>query len=72
VLRAISPDATAEEIAAIVAAIAMSTAQTSAPADVSRAATHDWVHASRLTARRAAFNRGSWRLSGRIPRRPRP
>lgn len=32
---------------------------------------HVWVEASRRSAQRAGLQRGSWRLSGRIARRPR-
>jgi Acyl-CoA carboxylase epsilon subunit len=72
VLRAISPDATPEEVAAIVAAIAECSRTTAAPEDAASSASHDWASASKLTARRVALTRGSWRLSGRIPRRTRP
>ena len=69
VLRSISPDATPEEIAAILAAIA---ACTPAPAEETRDDTlHEWVHAARLRSHRAGLQRGPWRLSGRITRRSR-
>jgi hypothetical protein len=71
-LRVITPDATPEEVAAIVAAIAACTGESTASVDESGRASHDWASASRLTARRAALSRGSWHLSGRIPRRIRP
>jgi hypothetical protein len=69
VLRSISPEATPEEIAAILAAIA---ASTPAPVEADRDDTlHEWVHAARLRSHRAGLQRGPWRLSGRITRRSR-
>ncbi|HEY8218261.1 MAG TPA: hypothetical protein VIH82_14075 [Acidimicrobiia bacterium] len=70
VLRSISPSATPEEVAAIVAAITEVTRRQAVPV------AHDdglreWVHAARLTSRRAGLQRGPWRLSGRIGRRSR-
>jgi hypothetical protein len=72
-LRSISPDATPEEVAAITAAIAASIRSMAAPppSAVDPAATGYWVYASRLSARRAGYARGEWRLSGRIGRRSR-
>ena len=68
-LRSISPEATPEEIAAILAAIA---ASTPAPAAESEDDTlHEWVRAARLRSHRAGLQRGPWRLSGRIGRRSR-
>jgi hypothetical protein len=68
-LRSISPEATPEEVAAILAAIAATTA---APAADDRDDTlHEWVHAARLRSHRAGLQRGPWRLSGRIGRRSR-
>ncbi len=69
-LRSISPTASPEEVAAIVAAISALTAApvVEAPADD---ALHEWVHAARLRSHRAGLQRGPWRLSGRIGRRPR-
>jgi hypothetical protein len=72
-LRSISPDATPEEVAAITAAIAASTASGSRetgdgdPGDESSR----WVQAARLTGRRGSYSRGEWRLSGRLGRRSR-
>jgi hypothetical protein len=72
-LRSISPDATPEEVAAITAAIAASTASGSSvaadggPDDESSR----WVQAARLTGRRGSYTRGEWRLSGRLGRRSR-
>jgi hypothetical protein len=68
-LRSISPEASPEEIAAILAAIA---ATQPAPAEEARDDTlHEWVHAARLRSHRAGLQRGPWRLSGRIGRRSR-
>jgi len=69
VLRVITPGASPEEIAAIVAAIATATAAAS-PAPEPPAPSQ-WVAATRLVARRAGLSRGEWRLSGRIGRRAR-
>jgi hypothetical protein len=70
VLRSISPEATPEEVAAILAAVA---ASMPGPAlDDDRDDTlHEWVHAARLRAHRSGRQRGPWRLSGRIARRSR-
>ena len=70
VLRAISPDATPEEVAAIVAAIALSTAPTAV--DTGPDNLDEWVRASRLVSRRIGRVRGPWRFSGRVARRTRP
>ena len=71
VLRAISPDASPEEVAAIVAAI---TACSVRPAAAAEETDHldEWVRASRLRARRIGRHRGPWRMSGRVARRDRP
>ncbi len=69
VLRAISPDATPEEIAAIVAAIAtLSEARASGTggSDSAEVGLREWERGSRLMARGAPLQRGPWRLSGRI------
>jgi hypothetical protein len=69
-LRVVTPDATPEEIAAIVAAIG---ALRTAPAvEVTDPGVHEWVHVARLRARRTGLQRGPWRLSGRVERRPPP
>ena len=70
VLRSISPSATPEEVAAIVAAIAELSRRpaVAAPRDDGL---REWVHAARLSSRRAGLQRGPWRLSGRIGRRTR-
>jgi hypothetical protein len=72
VLRSISPEATPDEVAAILAAIeecvrTMPGNGDDAPDD----SLDEWVHASRLGARGAGLQRGSWRISGRIGRRSR-
>jgi len=71
VLRSISPAATPEEVAAIVAAIAELARRQAAPPVTPTAGLHEWVHAARLSSRRAGLQRGPWRLSGRIGRRTR-
>jgi hypothetical protein len=69
-LRSISPEASPEEVAAILAAIAATTAP--APVVESEDDTlHEWVRAARLRSHRAGLQRGPWRLSGRIGRRSR-
>lgn len=70
VLRVVTPDATEEEVAAIVAAIAACTAEAAAPPRGDDTL-HEWVRATRLVARRSGLQRGPWRLSGRIGRRAR-
>ena len=69
-LRAIAPDATPEEVAAIVVALGalrVASEEEPEPDDT----LHEWVHAARLSARRSGLQRGPWRLSGRIGRRTR-
>ena len=69
VLRSISPDATSEEVAAIIAAIAsLPTAVVEVDESTERSR---WLDASRHSARGAGSSRGEWRLSGRIVRRTR-
>jgi hypothetical protein len=68
-LRAISPDATPEEVAAIVAAIRAVSAVAADPAPDDTL--HEWVRTARLQSRRSGLQRGPWRLSGRIGRRSR-
>jgi len=69
VLRSISPDATPEEVAAIVAAIASLQPGVVVPDET--AARSRWLDASRRSARRVGVSRGDWRLSGRMTRRAR-
>jgi hypothetical protein len=70
VLRSITPDATPDEVAAIVAAIASCTSRRLA-AGAEPDALHEWVRSSRLRAHRSGVRRGPWRVSGRQPRRSR-
>jgi hypothetical protein len=70
VLRVLNPDATDEEVAAILVAVAMCT-QGVAPVESAGGALQEWVRGTRLNARRAGLQRGPWRLSGRIGRRTR-
>jgi hypothetical protein len=71
-LRAISPEATPEEVAAIVAAVELCTSSVSATSDDDGDdAVHEWVRGARLGARRAGVQRGPWRLSARMARRSR-
>jgi hypothetical protein len=70
-LRVITPDATPEEVAAIVAAVSASLRTAPAAAALGDESLHEWVRGSRLGARRAGLQRGPWRLSGRIGRRHR-
>jgi acyl-CoA carboxylase epsilon subunit-like protein len=64
---------TPEEVAAIVAVTVALEQQRAAAVAPEPPADHlsMWVHASRRAAQRAPFQRGPWRLSGRIGRRNR-
>jgi Acyl-CoA carboxylase epsilon subunit len=68
-LRAISPDATPEEVAAIVAALGVLRGAHAEHAEDDTL--HEWVRAARLQSHRSGLRRGPWRLSGRIARRSR-
>ncbi|MGZ4675196.1 MAG: acyl-CoA carboxylase epsilon subunit [Acidimicrobiia bacterium] len=70
-LRVIGSDATAEEVAAITAAVTAILGSGAAAADDAPSDGTRWVQAARLRARRAGLSRGEWRLSGRIGRRAR-
>jgi hypothetical protein len=70
VLRVLDPDATDEEVAAILAAVAVCM-RVAPPATASGDTIQEWVRGTRLSARRAGLQRGPWRLSGRIGRRTR-
>ena len=70
-LVGISPDATPEEVAAVLATFAVLEAQRAAAVDDGPEPVSNWVRASRLTARRSGLQRGEYRLSGRIGRRSR-
>jgi len=69
----ISPAPSAEEIAAITAALALVEAEMAAAAPATAPADHlsMWVEASRRSAQRASLQRGPWRLSGRMGGRSR-
>lgn len=72
VLRSISPDATPDEVAAIVAAIEACMPAATGPVEAKGDdSMHEWVRGSRVGARRAGLQRGPWRISGRIGRRSR-
>jgi len=71
VLRVLNPDATDEEVAAILAAVAVCTQVPAVASTGSGGNLHEWVRGTRLSARRAGLQRGPWRLSGRIGRRTR-
>jgi hypothetical protein len=78
-LASVPPGATAEEVAAIVAALAVIDAEDrarSATAAVGAAGGDTdridaWVRSARLSGRGQGFTRGSWRLGGRLSRRHR-
>ena len=70
-LRVVAPDASAEEVAAIVAALTLVLAPGAPSPEVDGVEQSRWVQASRLAARRTGLSRGDWRLSGRIGRRAR-
>jgi acyl-CoA carboxylase epsilon subunit-like protein len=63
----------AEQVAAIVAALSVIEAERAA--EVPSSEPHEplsmWVEASRRSAQRAGMQRGPWRLSGRIGKRTR-
>jgi hypothetical protein len=75
-LASVPPGATAEEVAAIVAALAVIDAEDHARAAAAVTAGQEdridaWVRAARLSGRGAGFTRGPWRLAGRLSRRHR-
>jgi len=70
----ISPAPSAEEIAAITAALALVEADMAAAAPAATPPADHlsmWVEASRRSAQRASLQRGPWRLSGRMGGRSR-
>jgi hypothetical protein len=69
-LRVITPDATPEEVVAILAAVSAHRSAASFD-DAGDDTLHEWVRAARLQSRRSGLQRGPWRLSGRIGRRSR-
>ena len=64
-----------EQVAAIVAALAVLEAERDAAAAAAAGPDHEpmsmWVVASRRSAQRAGMQRGPWRLSGRLGKRTR-
>ena len=78
-LASVPPGATAEEVAGIVAALAVidadERARVAAAAAQAGAGAEErldaWVRSARLSNRGAGFTRGPWRLSGRLSRRHR-
>jgi hypothetical protein len=70
-LVGIGPDASAEEVAAVLATIAVLEQSRALAEDAPPEPASQWVRASRLTARRAGMQRGQYRLSGRLGRRAR-
>jgi hypothetical protein len=70
-LRVVTPDATPEEVAAIVAAVGAVLAQRRVIQSQPPESLSGWVTASRLSSRRIGQQRGPWRLAGRIGRRSR-
>jgi hypothetical protein len=73
VLGRITPDASPDEIAAIVAAIGECTwaVPPLSGDDIPDDTLHEWVNTARVMSRRAGLQRGPWRLSGRVGRRSR-
>lgn len=67
-LHSISPDATPEEIAAILAALTSLEPATATGGGVDDTL-HEWVRTSRVRSHRSGLQRGPWRLSGRVGRR---
>ena len=66
----VTPPAPPEIVAAIVAAITELSRHAVVGGDAPDGVRSDWVRASRLAARRAGLQRGSWRLAPRVgPRR---
>ncbi len=75
-LASVPRGATAEEVAAIVAALAVidaeDRARAAAAVNVGEEDRIDaWVRSARLSGRGAGFTRGPWRLAGRLSRRHR-
>jgi hypothetical protein len=75
-LASVPSGATAEEVAAIVAALMVIDAEDRARAAAGSAGVDDnridaWVRSARLSGRGAGFTRGPWRLGGRLSRRHR-
>jgi hypothetical protein len=75
-LASVPAGASQEEVAAIVAALAVIDAEQQAAASAGAAGAgadriDAWVHSARLSGRGAGFTRGPWRLAGRLNRRHR-
>ena len=75
-LASVPPSATVEEVAAIVAALAVIDAEDRARVAVAAGGgdadrIDAWVRSARLSNRGAGYTRGPWRLAGRLPRRNR-
>jgi hypothetical protein len=77
-LASVPTGATAEEVAAIVAALATIDADERAWAAAAASAgggaedrIDAWVRSARISGRGAGFTRGPWRLAGRLSRRHR-
>jgi len=75
-LASVPPGATVEEVAAIVAALAVIDAddrarQAAAAGEGDADRIDAWVRGARLSNRGAGYTRGPWRLAGRLPRRKR-
>jgi hypothetical protein len=78
-LASVPEDASPEEVAAIVAALAVIDADDRARAAAAAAAAAGgdddridaWVRSARLSGRGAGYTRGPWRLAGRLSRRHR-
>ena len=75
-LASVPPGASAEEVAAIVAALAVIDAEAQAAAAALSSSDDGerldaWVRAARLSGRGKGFTRGPWRLGGRLNRRHR-
>jgi len=71
-LGTIAPEPTPDEVAAIVAAFTVVERERAAAAAAAepRPRPDDWLRVSRARARRLGAQRGPWRLSGRLGRRP--
>ena len=69
-LRVITPDATPDEVAAIVAAV--TACSVGGVATEPEPHLDEWVRGARLVSRRVGRVRGPWRFSGRVARRTRP
>ena len=75
-LVSVAPEASAEEVAAITAALSVLFEERRRAAAAAGAGGRPdlldaWVRAARLSGRRAGLTRGPWRLAGRIGRRSR-